>query len=669
MDLKKVVLPGEWIVKCGLYNQWLRGSCAALFLMPGLQSMEIIPYRLPDHPIASIDHELLKESKMYQGYLDAHRQVEESAIKAAIESGEQTKELPRERKIELCAQLLDQRMQPVREKRADLIYGRLLSGERDSRVGTEGNVLEWVCGEPSSWAMIEKMLRSYATYKNSSKQLTQALHETLGSSAEYRLFDLLVLSMYMLVPGPLVSSIIEKMADCILQDPQTNLRNDEFFSAIHTFSPSKKIDSCVLWTNRSGKGFMLGDCVHALDFTKSDNTLAAAGSNNRVFLINLDTQTTTQTPQRVLHHNDVVREIAFSPDDKKIASCSCDQTVRIWDTATGKLLHTLVHDDVIGSCCWNREGTLVGACDWGNNAKLWDASRGVCLFSFGHKGPVRKILFSPSGSLVATGSADGTCKLWDAITGKLTKALDHGQSVLTLAFNPQETLLVTGGHRGVLKLWDLKNGSLLHQFPLKPYSILHTSFDPSGSLLAAATQKNAFVWDPATLAMKAEVVFGAGTSHVSFNPDGKSLAISSTDKEIKVITADTFKLIGTLHHSALVQMVRFNHEGRRLASASWDTTAKIWGSTKELTLEQSLLYHLFLKTGVKLDLPPFQSPFNAILQTFDEETRLYLEEVLNRPKFFSTSEHKKSAIISAFNYLPSLVKKKLTKKRNKAEQQ
>src|ERR1700724_1089548 len=48
---------------------------------------------------------------------------------------------------------------------------------------------------------------------------------------------------------------------------------------------------------------------------------------------------------RSAHHlmpgnGQIVTSIAFSPDDKLIASAGYDSTVKVWDTITGALVHT-----------------------------------------------------------------------------------------------------------------------------------------------------------------------------------------------------------------------------------------------------------------------------------------------------------------------------------------
>ena len=66
-------------------------------------------------------------------------------------------------------------------------------------------------------------------------------------------------------------------------------------------------------------------------------------------------------------------DVAFSPDGQRLASAGLDQTVRIWDNATGKELSALK----------------------------------------GHAGWVARVAFSPDGQRLASANRDGSIHLWE----------------------------------------------------------------------------------------------------------------------------------------------------------------------------------------------------------------------------------------------------------------
>jgi WD40 repeat protein len=120
-------------------------------------------------------------------------------------------------------------------------------------------------------------------------------------------------------------------------------------------------------------------------------------------------------------HSGPVGAVAFSPDGKLVASGSDDETVRLWNAATG-------------------------------------APRGEPLK--GHSRQVRSVAFSPDGKLVASGSDDETVRLWNAATGapRGEPLEGHLGQVCSVAFSSNGKLITVSD-------WVTKDGENLLWLP------------------------------------------------------------------------------------------------------------------------------------------------------------------------------------------------------------
>jgi WD40 repeat protein len=294
---------------------------------------------------------------------------------------------------------------------------------------------------------------------------------------------------------------------------------------------------------------------------------------------------------QLLGHQGRVWSIAFSPDGETLASCSEDQTIKLWDWSTGQCLKTLSgHQGWVKSIAFSPEGKQLASGSFDHTVRVWDVETGDCLRTLsGHTSTITTIAFSRDGDVLASSSYDETVKLWNAATGQCTKTLHgHSNRVWSVAFSPTGQWLASGGDDHAAKLWNVETGQCIKTIKGHTNSVMAIALSPEGHHLASGYEDQTIrLWNVSAEAC-VQILYGHTNRvwSVAFNSqpirNGNSaeeitLASGSADRTIKLWNWKTGRCLKTLQgHDSWVWSVAFHPQGQHLASASYDRTIKLW---------------------------------------------------------------------------------------------
>ncbi|NEP29186.1 tetratricopeptide repeat protein, partial [Moorena sp. SIO3I6] len=211
--------------------------------------------------------------------------------------------------------------------------------------------------------------------------------------------------------------------------------------------------------------------------------------------------------------------IAFSRDGKQILSGSNDRTVRLWDTESGQLIHTLQgHTRAVSNIAFSPDGKQIVSSSWDKTVRLWDTETGQLIHPLqGHTSYVDAIAFSPDGKQILSGSHDSTLRLWDTETGQLIHPLQgHTSYVTAIAFSPDGKQILSSSNDRTVRLWDTETGQLIHTFEGHTSRVNAIAFSRDGKqILSGSNDRTVRLWGNYSW----QEALKEGCDQLQFHPD------------------------------------------------------------------------------------------------------------------------------------------------------
>lgn len=167
--------------------------------------------------------------------------------------------------------------------------------------------------------------------------------------------------------------------------------------------------------------------------------------------------------------------------------------------------------------------------------------------------------------------------------GKLDLALKVGPlaPITAVAFNPGNTLLAAGSY-GQVVVWDLTKGEPIKVLTNVLGAVNDLKFSPKGDVLAVAGGQPSAKGDLRLYQTSDWKLLGVLRGHddvvfsIAFNADGKRLVSASFDHSVRLWDVPTLASIKDYHHhSDFVYAVALSPDGKQFASASKDRTVQL----------------------------------------------------------------------------------------------
>lgn len=347
--------------------------------------------------------------------------------------------------------------------------------------------------------------------------------------------------------------------------------------------------------------------VFDIRFSPDGQTVATASADTTVRLWDVNTG---KPLLNLLGHTAPVERIAFLYNGEQVISAGWDGSTRTWDVtgypdvrasrdSSERSSHvlimtkdgrTVVRDRTTGEVyrqgrfnsantgAIDQRGESVAISFFDGSTRVYSVDNGEEFAAFrAHAGRITTLDLSADGQRVASGGIDGYARLWDSRSGKKLGEIELRYVVGTMAFSPDDRHLLVGDESGAEVLWELATDrrTTLAGHSQSPDSV---AWSGDAQWLATGSQdKTVLIWslpggEPAQTLTFPDIVFG-----VAFSPDSSRLLAVSGPLVHRYDVNGWREIQPALEgHENFVTSAAFSPDGSRIATASWDRTARVW---------------------------------------------------------------------------------------------
>jgi WD40 repeat protein len=279
-------------------------------------------------------------------------------------------------------------------------------------------------------------------------------------------------------------------------------------------------------------------------------------------------------------HRTGLLDAAFSPDGRHVVTTSFDNTLRAWDASTGRLLYSAYEPAYIPRIAFSPDGQrLATAMSTGSLSILGTVDYRELYNLQKHNRWINAIAYSPDGAWLASASSDAVVKVWDA---------SGTQEWLAIDLPPASG--VSSASLDSLYDMDVSLSPVQEEYQVVAAALRHVQPVPG------VTQDiyGVYLSDFATGSLLRKWELNQPTLQVALSPDGARLATASFDGTARIWETHldpSYRPLAALSSRVPLTGIAFYPDGERVVMSDCQGTVTGWNwVTSEVIFEVATVH-------------------------------------------------------------------------------